>query len=31
VLAQPAPPERPPVDGANVVAGMLVACLGVNP
>jgi hypothetical protein len=31
VLAQPAPPERPPVDGASVVAGMLVACLGVNP
>jgi hypothetical protein len=31
VLAQPAPPERPPVDGANVVAGMLLDCLGLNP
>jgi L-arabinokinase len=31
VLAQPAPPERPPVDGADVVARMLVADLGVNP
>jgi L-arabinokinase len=28
VLAQPAPPERPRVDGAEVVAKMLVACLG---
>jgi hypothetical protein len=28
VLAQPAPPERPRVDGAEVIARMLVTCLG---
>ena len=31
VLAQPAPPERPPVDGADVVARRLAEALAVNP
>ncbi len=31
VLAQPAPPERPRVDGAEVIARMLADALGVNP
>ena len=31
VLAQPAPPERPRVDGAEVIARMLADVLGVNP
>jgi L-arabinokinase len=31
VLAQPAPTERPRVDGAEVVARMVAAALGINP
>jgi L-arabinokinase len=31
LLAQPHPPERPRVDGAEVVAGMLVDALAVSP
>jgi hypothetical protein len=31
VLAQPAPPERPAVDGAEVVARMLADALAVSP